>query len=315
MGWERLLTDAVYHNNLEEVQKYVAKDDVRRAIGRREWAEATAPLHKAASIGRNDALRLLVEAGGDVNSYSLHDNEDRMTCLHFAVWCNHVDTVKLCLSLGAELGLEGTWLDYTGTPLDFAQQFKHKEVLDVFRDFLGGEIKGERRPDTATVNRINTTTILTGLENLPIREKALWKAEELLKKHEKVERAVTDLRKKLELAEREMFEVEGNPYFMKFEDVNALRQEIQDLAVFATEVTKILSDRQHGQRDSSFRETLMRNSVDSPSSAVGSPSYYERVQDNHREHQPPPPPPPQQQLGRRGRRDRSGGRRSDDGRR
>ena len=34
--------------------------------------------------------------------------------------------------------------------------------------------------DTATVNRINTTTILTGLENLPIREKALWKAEELL---------------------------------------------------------------------------------------------------------------------------------------
>ena len=49
-----------------------------------------------------------------------------MTCLHFAVWCNHVDTVKLCLSLGAELGLEGTWLDYTGTPLDFAQQFRHK---------------------------------------------------------------------------------------------------------------------------------------------------------------------------------------------
>ena len=83
-------------------------------------------LAKAASIGRNDALRLLVEAGGDLNSYSLHDNEDRMTCLHFAVWCNHVDTVKLCLSLGADLGLEGTWLDYTGTPLDFAQQFRHK---------------------------------------------------------------------------------------------------------------------------------------------------------------------------------------------
>ena len=68
------------------------------------------------------------------------------------------------------------------------------------------------------------------------------------KKHEKVERAVTDLRKKLEVAEREMFEIEGNPYFMKFEDVNALRQEIQDLAIFATEVTKILSDRQQGQR-------------------------------------------------------------------
>ena len=146
---------------------------------------------------------------------------------------------------------------------------------------------------------------------------------------------MTDLRKKLEVAEREMFEIEGNPYFMKFEDVNALRQEIQDLAIFATEVTKILSDRQQGQRgepmfalgyrisdksnvaDSSFRETVLRNLADSPSSAMGSPSsYYERVQDNHREQQlPPPPPPPQQQFGRRGRRDRSGGRRSDDGRR
>ena len=89
---------------------------------------------KAASIGRNDALRLLVEAGGDLNSYSLHDNEDRMTCLHFAVWCNHVDTVKLCLSLGADLGLEGTWLDYTGTPLDFAQQFRHKVGGSVWKE-------------------------------------------------------------------------------------------------------------------------------------------------------------------------------------
>ena len=68
--------------------------------------------------------------------------------------------------------------------------------------------------------------------------------------------------------------------------------------------------------DSSFRETVLRNLTDSPSSAMGSPSsYYERVQDNHREQQLPPPPPPQQQFGRRGRRDRSGGMRSDDGRR
>ena len=53
-----------------------------------------------------------------------------------------------------------------------------------------------------------------------------------------------------------MFEIEGNPYFMKFEDVNALRQEIQDLAVFATEVTKILSDRQHGQRGALSQSSL-----------------------------------------------------------
>ncbi len=98
------------------------------------------------------------------------------------------------------------------------------------------------------MNRINTTTILTGLENLPTKEKALWKAEELLKKWEKSEKAVTDLRKKLEAAERDLWEVEGNPYYMKAADIETLRQEIQDLNVFATEVTKILTDRTQGSR-------------------------------------------------------------------
>ena len=41
-------------------------------------------LYRAAAIGRTDILRMLVEAGGDLRSYSIHDNDDKMTCLHLA---------------------------------------------------------------------------------------------------------------------------------------------------------------------------------------------------------------------------------------
>ena len=38
MGWERHLTEAVYHNNVEDVKKYLGKEDVRRTIGKFENA-------------------------------------------------------------------------------------------------------------------------------------------------------------------------------------------------------------------------------------------------------------------------------------
>ena len=89
-------------------------------------------------------------------SFSIHDNDDKLTCLHLAVWCNQADTVRLLLQLGADpnqvmvfyflkkyfvcgrlnemLHLKaGTWLDYTGTPWDFALQYKNAAIMDVFR--------------------------------------------------------------------------------------------------------------------------------------------------------------------------------------
>ena len=35
-------------------------------------------------------------------SFSIHDNDDKLTCLHLAVWCNQADTVRLLLQLGAD---------------------------------------------------------------------------------------------------------------------------------------------------------------------------------------------------------------------
>ncbi len=39
---------------------------LRKFSGRQEWNWAEAPLHRAAAIGRNEILRVLVEAGGSL---------------------------------------------------------------------------------------------------------------------------------------------------------------------------------------------------------------------------------------------------------
>ena len=43
-----------------------------------------------------------------------------------------MDTVRVLIQLGADPTLNGTWLDYTGSPLDFARQYKHREIMDIF---------------------------------------------------------------------------------------------------------------------------------------------------------------------------------------
>jgi len=117
--------------------------------GRQEWYWNEAPLHRAAAIGRAEILRLLVDGGASLRSYSIHDNDDKLTCLHLAgitsqtlieitnlylVWCNQPETVRALLKMGADPNQTGTWLDYAGTAWDFAMQNKNAAVLEAFRE-------------------------------------------------------------------------------------------------------------------------------------------------------------------------------------
>ena len=40
--------------------------------------------------------------------------------------------MRVLIQLGGDPTLNGTWLDYTGSPLDFARQYKHREIMDIF---------------------------------------------------------------------------------------------------------------------------------------------------------------------------------------
>ncbi len=222
--------------------------------GRREWTWGEAPLHRAAAIGRNDILRLLVEAGGNLKSYSIHDNDDKLTCLHLAVWCNQTETVKLLLQLGGDPAMPGTWLDYTGTPWDFALQYKHSEILELFKEhdkegrftsakmLTGSKFGASHQGGQPIVNRVSTSAILTGLENLGTKEKALKKATELQAKHTRAEKNLQECKKRLAVAEKEMFDIESNPYFLSLDQIDALTMEIEELKVFSVEVRKVLGE-------------------------------------------------------------------------
>jgi len=251
MGWEQELTDAVYNNDTDVVRQFLQSEEVRKGLSRKEWIWGEAPLHRAAAIGRVEILKMLSDSGGDVNSVSIHDNEDKMTCLHLAVWCNQVETVRVLMSMGADPRKKGTWLDYTGTPADFARQYKHREIVAVFQDFasggdgrtLSGSTTMIKNTGNVTINRLQTSTILTGLENLPTKEKALSKAIELQKKYGKAEKNVIDMKKRLAMAEKELWDVTSNPYFMTQERIDMMAMEIEELKKFAIDVRKVISDR------------------------------------------------------------------------
>lgn len=42
----------------------------------------------------------------------------------------------MLLQMGADPNLPGTWLDYTGTAWDFAQQYKNADILEIFRELI-----------------------------------------------------------------------------------------------------------------------------------------------------------------------------------
>lgn len=92
----------------------------------------------------------------------------------------------------------------------------------------------------ASGTRLQTSTILSGLENLPSKEKAIYKAAELLKKSQRAEKNIGELKRRLVQAEKELFDIHENPDFLTQEEIDDLAVEIDELKIFASEVRKVL---------------------------------------------------------------------------
>jgi len=84
------------------------------------------PLHIVANWGDCEAIKLLVEAGAEIDARG----ESGFTPLHCAAEQNHAEAASLLLALGAKI-LEN---DHGETPLILAEAVGSEEVLKVFRN-------------------------------------------------------------------------------------------------------------------------------------------------------------------------------------
>jgi hypothetical protein len=86
------------------------------------------PLHGAACNGNTECVRLLIEAGADVNVQSCNQS----TALHCSAEDGNAEIVSLLLSANANPNLK----DFKGkTPLDWAIWNNHEEVIDLLKKF------------------------------------------------------------------------------------------------------------------------------------------------------------------------------------
>ena len=84
------------------------------------------PLHKAASNGHIETVKLLISKGADVNI----KDENGWTPLHLATLNRHLKLVKLLVSKGANINTES---DYAYTPLQFALSSKHTKIAEFLK--------------------------------------------------------------------------------------------------------------------------------------------------------------------------------------
>ena len=84
------------------------------------------------SLGYQNILELLLQAGYDVNSYGRSDgpfDDPWHTALHVAAGDGNVSMAQQLLGLGADAGLRDK--HYDSTPLGWARHFGHQELIDL----------------------------------------------------------------------------------------------------------------------------------------------------------------------------------------
>jgi ankyrin repeat protein len=84
------------------------------------------PLIVAAGWGNSDAVRILLDAGADINA----TGEDRDTALHCAVAVEALDVVQMLIDRGASVEIADAFGD---TPRDFAEEAKDLRIRELLR--------------------------------------------------------------------------------------------------------------------------------------------------------------------------------------
>ena len=134
-GWEKELRNAIGKNDLDLVKTILSRPEVMMELpDRHKWKCRQAPWHRAAGEGKDKMVRMMFEAGVDVNSYL----EEYDTALHHAARENRLSTVKLLLEFGVDASLVGTNGPLLrGTPLDHARKCGNKKIVALLERHQG----------------------------------------------------------------------------------------------------------------------------------------------------------------------------------
>jgi ankyrin repeat protein len=107
-------------------------EDATRLLPGADEASRHAALALAAQLGREEVVRVLLDAGVDPSRYNPDGLHSHATPLHQAVWSDHLPVVRLLVENGARLDLRDTI--YDGTPLDWAEYGRRAEIARYLRD-------------------------------------------------------------------------------------------------------------------------------------------------------------------------------------
>lgn len=102
-------------------------DDVERLAQDAPLREKQDAFVQAAMIGNAEALRRMLALGMDPTTCSAQ-NQSHASALHHAVWSGSLDAVKVLVEAGADLDLRDTI--YNGSPLGWAQYGEQQEKED-----------------------------------------------------------------------------------------------------------------------------------------------------------------------------------------
>ncbi len=95
-----------------------------------EYNHGMKPLHMAAWNGKVEIVRMLIDAGADVNAQD--DEEDtKCTPLHYAAFNGHEEIVRMLIDAGANLNVQN---GSDSTPLHDAAQNEQVKVIKILID-------------------------------------------------------------------------------------------------------------------------------------------------------------------------------------
>ena len=84
----------------------------------------------AVEQGLVGVVKYLLDLGVDAMKIK---NETDETMLHFAAWEGHTEIVKLLLDAGADVDVDAVYEDNWCTPLDYAESEGHSEIVSLIK--------------------------------------------------------------------------------------------------------------------------------------------------------------------------------------